>query len=131
MWLKDNYKLILLTLGIVLVIDFVYLFMNKNMYSNIIDKNNIKLQYGLVAWLIIAFALTFFILSNNNLTQTQKIMYAFILGICVNGIYNFTNMTFFSNWNHQILLVDTLWGGILYAIVTFTVLYLRDTYKLF
>jgi uncharacterized membrane protein len=131
MWLKDNYKLIVLTFIVVLIIDFSYLFFNRSMYSNIINKNNIKLQYGLIAWLIIAFTLTFFILSNDSFTETQKIMYAFIFGICVNGIYNFTNMTFFSNWNHQILLVDTLWGGILYAIVTFTVLYLRDTYKLF
>lgn len=131
MWLKDNYKLILVTLGVVLAIDFIYLYLNQSMYSNIIDKNNIKLQYGLVAWIIIALALSFFILSNNNITESQKIMYAFILGISVNGIYNFTNMTFLPNWNNKILIVDTLWGGILYALVTFIVLYLKDTYKLF
>jgi uncharacterized membrane protein len=131
MWLRDNYKLILITLGIILVIDLIYLNLNKKMYLPIMTNNPLKIHYGLIAWAIVAFTLSFFILSNDTFSKRQKMMYAFILGFCVYGIYNFSNMATLNNWNNKILIVDTLWGSSLFALVTFIVLYLKDAYKLF
>ena len=126
-----NYKLLFITLIVVLILDFIYLNLNKNMYAPILTNNNLKIEYGFFTWLLIAFALTFFILSNETLSIQHKISNAFILGFCIYGIYNFTNMAILPSYNLQILVVDTLWGSTLFALVTFIVLYIQDAYKLF
>lgn len=126
-----NYKLFLITLLIVFILDVIYIIINKKIYTPIFSTNNLKIEYGFFAWLLIAFALTFFILSNETLSIQHKIFNAFILGFCIYGIYNFTNMAILPSYNLQILLVDTLWGGTLFVLVTFIVLYLQDAYKLF
>ncbi len=131
MWLQDNYKLLLITLSIVLIIDFIYLNLNKSMYAPILSSSSLNIKYGFIAWSFIAFTISYFIISNPNWTNQQKIMNAFILGLCIYGIYNFTNIAILPNWTNKILIVDTLWGASLFAIITFILLYLRDTYKLF
>jgi uncharacterized membrane protein len=45
-------------------------------------------------------------------------MDAFILGIVIYGVYETTNYAIFDKWNIQALTLDTLWGGILFAITT-------------
>ena len=49
---------------------------------------------------------------------------AFILGICIYGVFDFTNYAIFKKYNMLIGLVDMLWGGVLYYIVAWI------TYKL-
>jgi uncharacterized membrane protein len=131
MWLKNNYKLLFITFIVMTIIDIGYISINKKMYEVALDINNSKIYYGLIAWILMAVVLSYFIISNNTLNNKEKLMNAFILGICVYGIYNFTNMAILSKWTNQILIVDTLWGATLFTVVTFILLYLKDTYKLF
>jgi len=49
---------------------------------------------------------------------------AFILGICIYGIFDFTNYAIFKNYNMFVGGIDMLWGGVLYYTVTWI------TYKL-
>jgi uncharacterized membrane protein len=44
---------------------------------------------------------------------------AFILGLCVYGVFDFTNIAIFKNYKWFPAIVDTLWGGILFYLVTF------------
>ena len=44
---------------------------------------------------------------------------AFILGLCVYGVFDFTNIAIFKNYSWIPAIVDTLWGGILFYLVTF------------
>ena len=44
---------------------------------------------------------------------------AFILGFCVYGIYEFTNIAIFKNYKWIAAIVDTLWGGILFYTATY------------
>ena len=43
---------------------------------------------------------------------------AFILGLCIYGVFDFTNYAIFKNYNMFIGALDMLWGGILYYVVT-------------
>ena len=43
----------------------------------------------------------------------------FILGLCVYGVFDFTNIAIFKNYSWIPAIVDTLWGGILFYLVTF------------
>jgi uncharacterized membrane protein len=43
---------------------------------------------------------------------------AFLLGLCIYGIYDFTNIAIFKNYKLLPALVDTVWGGVLFYMVT-------------
>ena len=43
---------------------------------------------------------------------------AFILGICIYGIFDFTNMAIFKKYEIIPSIIDTLWGGCLFYMVT-------------
>lgn len=44
--------------------------------------------------------------------------YAFMVGFLINGIYETTNLTILENWPLPLVFMDTLWGGILFYLVT-------------
>ena len=44
---------------------------------------------------------------------------AFILGLCVYGVFDFTNIAIFKNYKWITGMLDTLWGGVLFYLVTF------------
>jgi uncharacterized membrane protein len=46
---------------------------------------------------------------------------AFLLGIFVYGVYGFTTLSIIKKWNLQTVLIDTLWGGLLYATLTYVI----------
>lgn len=43
---------------------------------------------------------------------------AFLLGFCIYGIFDLTNIAIFKNYKLLPALLDTIWGGILFYIVT-------------
>jgi len=50
---------------------------------------------------------------------------AFLLGCVIYGVYETTNYALFSNWSLMTVIIDTLWGGILFATTTYVVNLLR------
>lgn len=42
--------------------------------------------------------------------------WGFLMGICVFGVFDFTNGALMKNYPLQFILVDTLWGGFIYGI---------------
>jgi uncharacterized membrane protein len=90
-----------------------------------------RLQFAPIAWAFMAFSLTYFILSDDTLAESQKIFRAMILGLSIYGIYNFTNLTIFQSYNLNLTITDIIWGTFLYGFVTFLILLLNNTYKLY
>jgi len=43
---------------------------------------------------------------------------AFLLGALVYGVFEFTNKAIFKKWEYMTVALDTLWGGILFGLVT-------------
>ncbi len=50
---------------------------------------------------------------------------AFLLGIVIYGVYETTNLALFKNWSILTVIIDTLWGGLLFAATTYIVNLLR------
>ena len=50
----------------------------------------------------------------------KSLLYSGLLGLCIYGIYSGTNLAVFQNYDIGLGLKDTLWGFILYTIVTTT-----------
>ena len=80
------------------------------------------LQFNLVgavvAYFILIFGLNFFIL---NAPRPVPLWHAFLLGVVIYGTYEGTNYALFKNWSPLAALIDTVWGGMLFALATFFV----------
>ncbi len=86
-----------------------------------IQKEEMKLNvFGAIGSyiLLILILYKFIILERKSPTD------AFILGLCVYGVFDFTNIAIFKNYQLIPAIVDTVWGGVLFYIVTWI------TYKL-
>ena len=120
----------IIKLGLILFsIDFVYLksigsFFNKKM--KLIQKEPFKLnKFGaLLCYLFLILGLYHFVIKNidkNTVVKKQKslIKDAFILGFVIYGVFETTNYAIFKNWSVELLILDTIWGGILFSLTTY------------
>ena len=76
------------------------------------DLNN---TYAIVSYLLIIFSIYYFLVLKDE--DEDKYLDAFLLGIFVYGIFEYTSAAIFKDWEPIALFVDTLWGGILYLSV--------------
>ena len=101
-----------------IVIDSVYLNFIKDYFNNqikLIQGSPIKINsYAIIiCYIILIFGINYFIIIPN-----RSILDAFLLGLIIYGVYETTNMALFSKWSWTTVLIDTLWGGILFALTT-------------
>tara|TARA_A100001035_G_scaffold278371_1_gene277147 strand:+ start:9726 stop:10094 length:369 start_codon:yes stop_codon:yes gene_type:complete len=109
-----------LLLSIIFVlVDSVYLTLTSGYFNNQI-KNiqgsnlNLKVSSTILCYLALTLGIYYFsILKKISLLET------FFLGIFVYGVFEFTNHAIFKNWKWSTVLMDTLWGGILFSSVVF------------
>jgi|ETNmetMinimDraft_21_1059911.scaffolds.fasta_scaffold67470_2 uncharacterized membrane protein len=119
-----NIKLFILSTILFLAIDSIYLLSIKNITSKMmlkIQKSEfvVKRFYAFLSYLLTIFALNYFIIQNDKLSNKNKYINAFILGSIIYGVYETTNMALFKNWDEKLLIIDTLWGGIIFFIITY------------
>jgi hypothetical protein len=114
------FKFIFLFTAIVFVaLDFMYLNLIKEYFSKQIAKvQGVKLEVNFlgaaICYIFLIAGLNYFII------EPKKSVYdAFLLGIVIYGVYETTNYSLFKNWSIITVIMDTLWGGILFASTTF------------
>ena len=114
-------KTIFLSALLLISIDSIYLYSIKNIFTkqiSTIQGSPLQMNiYGAVAcYIFLVFGLNYFILNSN-----KSVMDAFILGIVIYGVYETTNLALFKKWSTNIAIIDTLWGGILFALTTYII----------
>lgn len=102
-------------------IDFVYLNLVKNYFSNqvkLIQGFPLKMNFlaTLICYIFLIFGINYFIIKPN-----RSVKDAFLLGLVIYGVFETTNMSLFSKWSWLTVIMDTLWGGTLFALTTFIV----------
>lgn len=113
--------LLLKIIIVTLLLDIIFLWFISNMASKLIlkiqgSRLNVNIFYASIVYIFLCVQIYYFIFMNNaNLTQ------AFILGATTYGIYEFTNMALFKDWDYKMAMIDTLWGGILYSLSTYII----------
>ena len=105
---------------IMLLLDSVYLITFSNFYNNIIkniqgEKIKLNIISALFVYLFLIYGLNYFILNQSKTTLID----AFILGVIIYGVYEMTNYAIIKNWSPYAVVLDTVWGGILYTLVTY------------
>lgn len=107
-------------LPIMLILDFIYIsFIGKTLFGkmiNDIQKSQIKFSYlgAIMSYLFLSLAFYYFIISKNG-----SVFDAFILGIVIYGVFDFTSIALFKSYDLLIGILDTLWGGILFSLTAF------------
>jgi uncharacterized membrane protein len=119
------WKALILSGTILLALDLTYLFLFKDFMMSVItnvQKTELKvnLKSALACYIILVSGLYYFIIRKKAPPKD-----AFLLGVLINGVYETTNYAFFKNWSPLLVLLDTLWGGILLA--TTTIIYNKIT----
>ena len=81
-----------------------------------IQKSPLKVRYtsAILCYGFLTALLYFFILKPN-----RPIRDAFLLGVCVYGVYDTTTYALLRDYPLQIAVMDVLWGGTLFALTTY------------
>ena len=119
-----NYTLLISAI-ILVCIDFTYLSFFKKMFEKQVqDVQGSKIEMNFLAvvicYIFIISGLNYFIIRPN-----RSINDAFLFGLIIYGIYETTNWAIFTKWSIFSVIIDTLWGGILFALTTFIVRLLK------
>jgi len=111
-----NLSFILLSL---LVLDAIYICPQYTSFQQLYKKIQgsplvIKPLGAFVCYVFLVAELYYFILS-----KKRPVLDAFILGMCTYGVYNTTNYALITDYPLRVMIIDTLWGGVLFALTTF------------
>lgn len=104
---------ILLTVDVLYLYNFGMKIFQKNV--QLIQKTPIELNiYGaLLSYICVIGILYYFIISQN-----KPVFDAFLLGIFLYGTFDMTNLAMFTKYEWKTAIIDTLWGGTLFAFTT-------------
>ena len=106
-------------------IDFIYLNVMKDYFNNQIKSvqgSQIKMNYlgAALCYIFLIAGINYFIIK-----PKKSVNDAFLLGIVIYGVYETTNYALFKNWSIISVIIDTIWGGLLFASTTYIINMLR------
>lgn len=104
---------------IMLLLDSIYLSLNLSYFNNVFKKvqnSSIKLKYSgaILCYITLIFAINYFVIDKKG-----TLFDAFLLGFCIYAVYETTNYATLNTWPIKMLFMDSLWGGILFALTVF------------
>lgn len=100
-------------------LDYVYLSLMKGYFANQVQKiqgSPLKMNVlaAAICYIFLILGLNYFIIKPKRSLQD-----AFLLGLVIYGVYETTNWALFEKWSIMSVIIDTLWGGVLFALTTF------------
>lgn len=102
-----------------LALDAMYLSATKTIFAEQVARvqrvaMNIRLPGAIACYALLILGLNYFILF-----EQKTMLDAFIFGIIIYGVFDSTNYALFKYWKLTTAAMDTLWGGILFALTTY------------
>ena len=112
---------ILITAIVLTLIDSIYLSLIGGYFKNQIKNvqgSPLKVNYLGVAvcYVFLVIGLYYFIIKPHKSASD-----AFLFGLVIYGVYETTSYALLSNWSIFTVFMDTLWGGILFALTTIVI----------
>ena len=120
--------LMLISAIIFIAIDAVYLNMMKGYFEKQVQNvQGSALQINFVSaaicYVFLIIGINYFIIKPHKSVQE-----AFLLGLVIYGVYETTNYALLKKWSILTVFMDTLWGGILFAVTTYIVNMMRKIF---
>ncbi len=109
---------------ILLLLDGIFIITTKDMFQlQVAEVQRVVMEVKylgvILCYAFLIFALYYFIIKDR-----RSVMDAMILGFVIYGVYETTTYALLKKWKLRTVLIDTLWGGILFGLTTMA------TYKL-
>jgi uncharacterized membrane protein len=117
----NKINILLFSAVILLTLDFIYLNLTKSVFQTQVFKiqhgvMNVKLIPAILCYFFLVIGLNYFILQSH-----RTILEAFLLGFIIYGVFDSTNLAIFKNYEWNVAIMDTVWGGILFALTTWII----------
>jgi len=114
-----------LTAIVMLLLDIVFLYANSDMFVKqviAVQRTNLQIKYlgAAACYVFLVLGLYYFIIR-----EDRPVWDAFVLGLVIYGVYEWTNYSIIKKWRVQTVIKDTLWGGVLFATTTWVVYNVR------
>ena len=118
----------LLSAIVMISLDFVYLTVMKGYFNNQVKRvqgTPLQINYlgAAICYIFLITGLNYFIIK-----PRRSVTDAFLLGIVIYGVYETTNYALFSNWSIISVIIDTLWGGLLFASTAYVVEKIKNVF---
>ena len=115
----------LLSAVILLTVDFMYLHVIKGYFSNQVQRvqgSAMSINYlgAALCYVFLIIGLNYFIIKPH-----RSVSDAFLLSLVIYGVYETTSYALLKNWSIITVIIDTLWGGLLFASTTYIVNLIR------
>lgn len=116
MW---NLKKLIASTILFIAIDAMYLYSSRKTFEDQIVKvqrviMQMRIEGAILCYLALVFGINYFII------QPKKSVFdAFILGVVIYAVYETTNYATLKKWSESMVIMDSLWGGILFALTTY------------
>ena len=122
---------------IILAIDAVFLYSMSDMFSRQIrlvqgSALKVNIPSAALCYVLIVLGLYYFVLRHvivpnassaaaaiQNMRLRDGMIAAFFLGIFAYGVYETTTLALLRNWSPMTAIIDTTWGGTLFALSTY------------
>jgi uncharacterized membrane protein len=113
------YMSILVAAITMIILDSIYLTMTKSFYNNQVrlvqgSDIQIKLIPTVLTYVVLVFGLYYFILRNK-----RSVKEAMLLGFVIYAVFELTNMAIFNKWSAVSVVLDTMWGSVLFGTTTY------------
>lgn len=113
------YAFVVSTLVFLMLDGFFLTFVASPIFRvQIADVQSSPMKVNLVGVILcygfLIFGLHYFIIS-----KRRPVLDAFLFGLVVYGVYETTTLAVLKNWRIETVLMDTLWGGVLFALTAF------------
>jgi len=100
------------------ILDGIYLNLVKGYFNKQVKSiQGSDIQINIIAtglvYVVLIYGLNYFIIRKN-----KSVKEAALLGFFVYSVYELTNLALFKNWSIFTVIIDTLWGTVLFALTT-------------
>jgi hypothetical protein len=113
-----NLSQVLTTFVVFVTIDSIYLTSMKTFFDNQVKSIQgsviqMNLLAAILCYISLVFGVYYFIIR-----EKKSLFQAFLLGLVIYTVYEFTNWALFKNWKLVTVIIDSLWGAVLFTLTT-------------
>ena len=108
----------LLSAIVFVILDGLYLNLTKDYFNKqvkSIQGSDIKANFIAIGitYIFLIYGLNYFIIQKN-----RPVKDAALFGLVIYDVYEFTNLSIFTNWSVLSTIIDTTWGAVLFGLTT-------------
>jgi uncharacterized membrane protein len=112
---------IVVVVFVVLIVDGIWLRLQRQMYRETIRKTqkkelSMRFSGAALSYVCIIFLIVFLSETIETSSIWQSALYGFLLGLATYGVFNGTNVAIFKDYSTKTAVVDSMWGGTLFAL---------------